>query len=106
KLLPLLQYPSAHGSATLRILLFRHCDPSNRHHPSSEKTVRLDELREAPVCHPIFGTLTDQRLFLAFSNLTADHTDYTDLIAKPISPAGQTRGSARPRNACSELLDL
>src|SRR5437763_16267544 len=76
--LPLLRTPYGPGLVNLHLVRFRLWVSSKHHRPCSEKTVRLDELREPPVCRPIFGTLTDQRLFLPFSNLTADHTDNRD----------------------------
>src|SRR5436853_7260006 len=82
--LPLLRTPFVPGLANLRPVQLRLWVSSKNHHPSFEKTVRLDELIEPPVCRSVVGTLTDQRLFWieAFSNLTADYADDTDLIPK------------------------
>src|SRR5947208_7619275 len=82
--LPLLRTPFGPGLANLRPVQLRLWVSSKRHHPSFEKTARLDELIEPPVCRSVVGTLTDQRLFWieAFSNLTADYADDTDLIPK------------------------
>ena len=82
--LPLLRTPFVPGLANLRPVQFRLWVSSKRHHPSFEKTARPGEPAEPPAHRPVFETLTVQRLFLieAFSNLTADHADDTDLIPK------------------------
>ncbi len=79
---PLLRTPFAPGLADLRPVQFRLWVSSKRHRPSFEKMARPDEPAEPPARRSVFGTLTDQRLFLiaAFSNLTADYADDTDLI--------------------------
>src|SRR4029077_20333717 len=80
--LPLLRTPFGPGLVNLRPVQLRLWVSSKNHRPSFEKTARLDELVEPPVCRSVFGTLKDQRLFwiAAFFNLTADYADDTDLI--------------------------
>src|SRR5438309_9853098 len=83
---PLLRTLFGPGLANLPPVQLRLWVSSKNHHPSFEKTVRLDEPIEPPVCRSVVGTLTDQRLFwiAAFSNLTADYADDTDLIPKRV----------------------
>src|SRR5205814_8671237 len=80
--LPLLRTPFGPGLVNLHLVQFRLWVSSKHHRPSFEKTARLDELVEPPVCRAVFGTLKDQRLswIAAFFNLTADYMDDTDLI--------------------------
>src|SRR5205823_758844 len=82
--LPPLRTPFVPGLANLRPVQLRLWVSSKRHHPCAGKTARPDEPAEPPARRSVVGTLTDQRLFWieAFSNLTADYADDTDLIPK------------------------
>src|SRR5215216_1395283 len=59
----LLRTPFVPGLANLRPVQLRLWGSSKRHHPSFEKTARLDEPAIPSARHRSVGTLTDQRLF-------------------------------------------
>src|SRR4030095_7903480 len=88
---PLLRPPLGPGCVNLRPFQLHLWLLSKNHRPSFEKTARLDELVEPPMCRSLFGTLKDPRLFLiaAFFNLTADYADDADLIPNRILLEGR-----------------